>query len=153
MSGERVVLELTEHELIADYGPLKLAMAGFRERGFRFAVDDAGAGCAGFSHILKVAPDVIKLDRTITRSNDLHPAHQDMAASLVALSRGIGATVLAEGVETESELDALALIGEHEGQGYLFGRPGACARSPPSRGSLVARRRRAGQRVCRGTDS
>jgi EAL domain-containing protein (putative c-di-GMP-specific phosphodiesterase class I) len=89
--GDRVVLELTEHELIEDYAPLNKAVAGFRDRGFRLAVDDAGAGCAGFSHILKVSPDVIKIDRTITRSIDRHPARQDIAGSLVALARAIGA--------------------------------------------------------------
>jgi len=127
VQGDRVVLELTEHELIGDYDRLNAAMAQFREGGFRLAVDDAGTGCAGFSHILKVSPDVIKLDRTITRSIDLHAARQDMAASLVALARGLGATVVAEGIETDAERNALVLIGVDEGQGYLFGRP---ARQP-----------------------
>jgi EAL domain-containing protein (putative c-di-GMP-specific phosphodiesterase class I) len=123
VAGDRVVLELTEHELIEDYGPLNTAMARFRESGFRLAVDDAGSGCAGFSHILEVSPDVIKIDRAITRSIDLHPAREEMAASLVSLARCIGATVVAEGIETDAECEALAVIGVDEGQGYLFGRP------------------------------
>jgi len=130
--GDRVVLELTEHQRIEDYDRLNAAMAQFRESGFRLAVDDAGTGCAGFSHILKVSPDVIKLDRTITRSIDLHTARQDMATSLAALARGLGATVVAEGIETDSELDTLAGIGVHEGQGYLFGRPAPTV--PPASG-------------------
>jgi EAL domain-containing protein (putative c-di-GMP-specific phosphodiesterase class I) len=123
VAGDRVVLELTEHEVIEDYDELNAAMARFRRSGFRLAVDDAGTGCSGFSHILRVSPDVIKLDRTITRSIDLHAGREDMAASLVALARGIGATVVAEGVETNAELNALVRLGVDEGQGYLFGRP------------------------------
>jgi EAL domain-containing protein (putative c-di-GMP-specific phosphodiesterase class I) len=130
VTGDRVVLELTEHDLIRDYDRLNTATARFRESGIRVAVDDAGTGCSGFSHILKVSPDVIKLDRTITRSIDLHPARQDLAASVVALARGIGATVVAEGVESDAECHELARIGVSEGQGYLFGRPGRCRAEP-----------------------
>jgi EAL domain-containing protein (putative c-di-GMP-specific phosphodiesterase class I) len=118
--GDRVVLELTEHELVEDYDRLNAAVDRFRRLGFRLAVD---AWCAGFGHILKVSPDVIKLDRTITQSIDVHHAHQDMAASLVALARGVGASVVAEGVETEAEADALLAVGVDNGQGYLFGHP------------------------------
>jgi EAL domain-containing protein (putative c-di-GMP-specific phosphodiesterase class I) len=122
--GERLVLELTEHDVVHDYHCLNHCLRWFRERGFRVAVDDAGSGCAGFSHIVKVAPDVIKLDRALTQSIDLTPARQELAASVVALARGIGAIVLAEGIESTCERDALARIGVTEGQGYLFGRPG-----------------------------
>jgi EAL domain-containing protein (putative c-di-GMP-specific phosphodiesterase class I) len=119
------VLELTEHEPVEDYDQLAAVGARLRAQGFRLAVDDAGAGCAGFTHILKVSPDVIKLDRVITSSIDVHTARQDLAASVVALARGIGAVVVAEGVESEAERQQLVRLGVSEGQGYLFGRPAA----------------------------
>jgi len=121
--GDRVVLELTEHDPIDDYESLGAAVETLRDLGFRLAVDDAGAGCAGFNHILKVSPDIIKLDRGITRSIDLCPSRRDMAASLVALARAVGAVVVAEGVETAAERDELVRIGVTDGQGYLFSEP------------------------------
>jgi EAL domain-containing protein (putative c-di-GMP-specific phosphodiesterase class I) len=120
----RIVLELTEHDFVEDYPRLAAALRVFRNEGFRVAVDDAGAGCAGFSHILKVNPDYIKVDRAIVRSIDRHPGRQDLVMAIVALARGIGATVVAEGVETEAELETLLSIGVADGQGNLFGRPG-----------------------------
>ena len=130
--AERIVLELTEHELIDDYDALNDAIADLRARGFRVAVDDAGAGCAGYSHILQIAPDIIKLDQTIVRSIDQSSVNQEMAASIVALAGGLGAVVLAEGIETAAELDVVTRLGVQEGQGYLLGRPGPFVASGPA---------------------
>lgn len=60
---ERILLEVTEHDAIANYDAFRAAPAPLRQRGLRLAVDDAGAGYASFRHILSVAPDVIKLTR------------------------------------------------------------------------------------------
>jgi EAL domain-containing protein (putative c-di-GMP-specific phosphodiesterase class I) len=122
--GERIVLELTEHEVIDDYAHVNIAAEPYRRRGFRLAVDDAGAGCAGFTHIVKLQPDVIKLDRTITSGIDLHLTRQSLARSVRALADAIGAIVVAEGIEAAAELDTLRRVGITHGQGFLLGRPG-----------------------------
>ena len=78
--GHRIVLELTEHSKISDYHGLRLYLDRFRARGFRIAVDDAGAGYAGLQHILSLQPDVIKLDIALTRNVDTDPARRALSA-------------------------------------------------------------------------
>ncbi|OGN88136.1 MAG: hypothetical protein A2X23_11235, partial [Chloroflexi bacterium GWC2_73_18] len=103
----RVVLEVTEHAPIADYGALLAVLAGFRGAGGRLAVDDAGAGFASLRHILRLEPDLIKLDITLTRDIDVDTKRQTLAAGLIGFGREIGATIVAEGIETRTELETL----------------------------------------------
>jgi len=119
----RLILELTEHVPVEDYGVLNAALAPLRERGVRIAVDDTGAGFASLRHILDLHPDVIKIDIGITRGVDVDPTRAAIAEMLVGFSRRLGLRLVAEGVETESERDALLALGVVHGQGYLFGRP------------------------------
>ena len=119
----RLVIEITEHTRIEDYGPLLGALAALRHDGVRLAVDDAGAGFAGLSHILKLAPDIIKLDITLTRDIPADPVKRALASSLVSFGREIPATIIAEGIETEAERSTLAGLGVPWGQGYHLGRP------------------------------
>jgi len=118
--GERIVLELTEHMPTEDYDGLNRRLAPSRTRGVRVAVDDAGAGYSTFRHILQLRPDIIKMDQSITRDIDTDPARRALATSLVIFAGEIGATVVAEGVETESELQAVAAAGILRGQGFAF---------------------------------
>jgi EAL domain-containing protein (putative c-di-GMP-specific phosphodiesterase class I) len=120
----RIVLELTEHFPVEDYERLKGALCEIRRRGTRLAIDDTGAGFASLAHILKLSPDVIKLDRDLARGIDTDPIRRSMAAALVAFARQTGAHVVAEGLETEGELAAGRELGIAYGQGYLLGRPG-----------------------------
>jgi len=122
--GHRVVLELTEHAKVDDYGPLLGAVHELRDRGVRSAVDDAGAGFASLQHILKLGPDIIKLDLSLTRDMDSDPVRRALASSLVSFAFEVGALIVAEGIETPSELQALTDLGVTMGQGYLLGRPG-----------------------------
>ncbi|HUH06350.1 MAG TPA: EAL domain-containing protein [Egibacteraceae bacterium] len=119
----RVQLELTEHELVEDYEHVNAAVTALRAKGFRLAIDDAGAGYSGLTHILSLAPDVIKLDQAIIRSIDADQARQALASSLVAYSERVGADIVAEGIETRAEVDALVAIGVGIGQGYHLARP------------------------------
>jgi EAL domain-containing protein (putative c-di-GMP-specific phosphodiesterase class I) len=123
MPAERIVLEITEHAHVADYDRLLDALQPLRARGARLAVDDAGAGYASLQHILQLQPDLIKLDMGLTRNIDLDPARRALAAALVAFARDTGAEIIAEGVETTSELEALRAIGIEKAQGYFLGRP------------------------------
>jgi hypothetical protein len=119
-----VVVELTEHVEIVDYGPLLERVAELRRHGLRIAVDDAGAGYASLQHILQLRPDLIKIDIAITRDVHLDPVRQALAHSLVNFAGSVGAVLLAEGVEQQAELDTLARIGVDLAQGYLLGKPG-----------------------------
>ena len=121
--GDRVVIEVTEHEFVEDYEAINDTVYGLRARGFRLAVDDAGSGCAGLGHIVSLAPDVIKLDGTITGDIERDAHAQEMVSAVVVLARYWGSTVVAEGIENTAQLDTLRRIGVDRGQGYLLGRP------------------------------
>jgi EAL domain-containing protein (putative c-di-GMP-specific phosphodiesterase class I) len=118
----RVVLELSEHEPVEDYDALKAGLAPLRARGMRLAVDDVGSGFSSLRHIVITAPDVIKLDRSMVTGLDNDPVLQVVARSLVDLARTTGAQVVAEGVETAGEAEALLAAGVRLGQGWLFDR-------------------------------
>ena len=119
-----VVVELTEHVEIIDYGPLLERVAELRRHGLRIAVDDAGASYASLQHILQLRPELIKIDIAITRDVHVDPVRQALAHSLVNFAGSVGAVLLAEGVEQQAELDTLARIGVDLAQGYLLGKPG-----------------------------
>lgn len=120
---DRVVIELTEHTPVEDYAALARALAPLREAGARVAVDDTGAGFASLRHILDLHPDIIKIDIGITRGVDVDPSRAAVANMLVQFANEVGITVIAEGVETEGERQALLDLGAVLGQGYLLGRP------------------------------
>jgi EAL domain-containing protein (putative c-di-GMP-specific phosphodiesterase class I) len=128
VDSQRVVVELTEHLRVEDYRSLVRAVRSIRATGARLAIDDTGAGYATFSSILNLAPDLIKLDRILTTSIDVDPARQALAGALVSFAAATRAKVIAEGIETVGELDAIRQLGIGYGQGYLLGRPGPPAR-------------------------
>lgn len=121
---QRLVLELTEHDAIEDYALIVDVLRDLRRSGVRLAVDDVGAGFSSLQHILKLNPDVIKLDISLTRSIDADPARRALTAGFVSFARELGASLVAEGVETQQECDALLDLGVGMMQGYLLGRPG-----------------------------
>ncbi|HEX6734257.1 MAG TPA: EAL domain-containing protein [Azonexus sp.] len=120
---ERLLLEVTEHESISDYSPIAAVLQPMRQRGLRLAVDDAGAGYASFRHILKLQPDVIKLDLSLIRKIDSDRGSRALAAALVRFAEETGSKVVAEGVETAGELQALRELKVNKAQGYLLGAP------------------------------
>ncbi len=122
--GQRLVVELTEHRSVDDYQPLLRSLDTFRQRAVRVAVDDAGAGYAGLQHILRLRPDIIKLDTDLTRGIHIDPVRRALAASLLTFAHDTGATIVAEGIETSEELDTLRSLGVPWGQGYHLARPG-----------------------------
>jgi EAL domain-containing protein (putative c-di-GMP-specific phosphodiesterase class I) len=124
---DRLVLELTEHAPIEEYDALNAALAPLRSAGLKLAIDDAGSGYASFRHILQLHPDVIKLDLSLIRDIDLDPGRRALAKGLIIFANETGATIVAEGVETERELDVLKAIGVKVAQGYLFGKPAPLA--------------------------
>ncbi len=121
--GTRIVLELTEHASVGDYGKLADALDPLRVRGVRVAVDDAGAGFASFRHILNLNPDIIKLDMALTRGIQTDPIRRALASALVSFAHELNAVIVAEGIETEPELKVLRSLGVGYGQGFFLARP------------------------------
>ena len=120
-----LVIEITEHAPVEDYDALAPVIDRLRQRGVRLAIDDAGAGFASMRHILRLEPDLIKLDMSITRSVDSDRKRRSLAAALISFAAESGIEVIAEGIETDSERTTLGDLGAKYGQGFLLGRPGA----------------------------
>lgn len=125
--ADRTIVEITEHAQVPSYEDLHACLAPLKAIGVRIAVDDAGAGYSGLQHIVQLGPDIIKMDMSLTRAVDTDPARRALASAMVFYAREMGARVVAEGVETASELDTLKLLGADRGQGYLLGKPGSIA--------------------------
>jgi diguanylate cyclase (GGDEF)-like protein/PAS domain S-box-containing protein len=128
----RIVLELTEHDAVLDYGALDDALEPCRARGVRVAVDDVGAGFSSFSHVLELSPEFVKIDQSITRHIDVDDARRRLAHAIAELAGQMGATVIAEGVETQGELDAINAVGISCAQGYYLSRPRPLVHGFPS---------------------
>jgi EAL domain-containing protein (putative c-di-GMP-specific phosphodiesterase class I)/CheY-like chemotaxis protein len=122
--ASRVVLEITERSSLADVLGLRDRIAALRRAGYRIAVDDLGAGAAGFASIAELEPDLVKLDRSLVCGLHLDPARTRLVRAMVGLCRELGIETVAEGVEEAGERDALAGAGCDLLQGWLFGRPG-----------------------------
>lgn len=120
----RLVLEITEHEAVKDYQSLNDHLSLVRKLGVLVAVDDVGAGYANFRHVLTLRPDMIKLDVTLTAEMDTDRSRRALASGIVAAARELGATVVAEGIETRAQLECLTSLGVEYGQGFLLARPG-----------------------------
>lgn len=120
---DRLVLELTENAAVADYAPLRTALAPLRAAGLRLAIDDVGAGHSSFRHVLDLAPEFIKLDKSLIHGIDTDTSRRALAAAITRYSRDIGCQVVAEGVETVTEYGVLRDLGVTRVQGYLTGRP------------------------------
>jgi diguanylate cyclase (GGDEF)-like protein len=120
-----LVIEITEHERVADEDTLRGTLAPLRERGARIAVDDAGAGYAGLQQVMRIQPDIIKLDRSLVAEVDADPAKAALIDAFVRFAHGTGAVVCAEGIETAAELRVVADLDVTYGQGFGLARPSA----------------------------
>ena len=125
----RLVLEITEHAAVEDYVALDTALRSLREDGVLLAIDDAGAGFSSLQHIVRLQPDIIKLDRSLIRAIDREAPRRALASALVYFAADTGSTIVAEGIETDAERSTLQGLGISIGQGYLFGRPGPASGS------------------------
>ncbi|MEA2421532.1 MAG: hypothetical protein QOF55_631, partial [Thermoleophilaceae bacterium] len=123
VEAESVVVELTEHAPVQDYDRLTHAIGALRDSGFRVSVDDVGAGYSSLRHLLNVRPDVLKIDISLCRFIGSDRARQVLAGAVASLGRELGATVMAEGIETSAELQAVRDLGIDAAQGHYLGRP------------------------------
>ena len=121
--ADRIVIEITERAPITKIPELQERVARLRALGFRLALDDFGAGTAGFSALANLRPDVVKFDMDLVRGIEQDATKERTVAMMLELCKGLGAQVLGEGVETTAERDKLVALGFDLLQGYLFGRP------------------------------
>jgi PAS domain S-box-containing protein len=121
--AHRVTVELTEHMDIAEDEELSAALERIQRAGCKTAIDDFGAGFASLRHLLRVSPDWIKLDVSLTEKISENPVVHSLAVSLRAFADTIGVQIVAEGIETEADLDAVEEIGIPLAQGFHLGMP------------------------------
>ncbi|HEY3263535.1 MAG TPA: EAL domain-containing protein [Actinomycetota bacterium] len=119
----RIMIEITEHEPVEDYDALANALAELRARGARIAIDDAGAGFASLRHTLLLSPDTIKLDISLTRGIDADRGKRALARALISFAEEMRMDIVAEGIETEREVETLLGLGAQLGQGFFLARP------------------------------
>jgi EAL domain-containing protein (putative c-di-GMP-specific phosphodiesterase class I)/DNA-binding NarL/FixJ family response regulator len=124
LEPNRLVIEITEHAPVFDYGALLDELAPLRRRGALVAIDDVGSGFASLRHILQIAPDFIKLDASVSAQIETRKAEQALTIALVEFARELDIHVIAEGIESEATADLYHALGVTHGQGYHFGRPG-----------------------------
>jgi EAL domain-containing protein (putative c-di-GMP-specific phosphodiesterase class I) len=120
---DRVLVELTEHDDVGDYHVLKRALQALRARGALVAVDDAGVGFASFERIVRLRPDVVKVDIR-AKGVVTDPTRRALVAALIFFASTTNATIVAEGIETPSELELVRRLKIAYGQGSWLGVPG-----------------------------
>jgi EAL domain-containing protein (putative c-di-GMP-specific phosphodiesterase class I) len=119
-----VIVEVTEHELCVTGGQLERALDALRMRGARIAVDDVGSGYAGLCQLVRVRPDIVKVDRALIQGVHADPTRTALVDALSSFAHDIGTELWAEGVEDPMDLATLAELGVDAAQGFLLGRPG-----------------------------
>jgi diguanylate cyclase (GGDEF)-like protein len=122
---DRLIVELTENSLLEDTPGLNAEMDRLSQMGIQFAVDDMGAGYSGLRQVSTVRPRYLKLDRSLISGIDTDSDRGALVAAMVGYVRQTGGHLVAEGVETEAELETLTALGVRLIQGFLLGRPGA----------------------------
>jgi EAL domain-containing protein (putative c-di-GMP-specific phosphodiesterase class I) len=143
-----VVVEITEDELWAYGDELDGALARLRSAGARVALDDAGAGYSGLQQLMRVRPDIVKLDRSLVSGVATDPARAALVASFASFATQTGGAVCAEGIESVDDLRAVAELDVAYAQGYLLGRPAPGFATPePVAAAPVASELRGGLRA------
>jgi EAL domain-containing protein (putative c-di-GMP-specific phosphodiesterase class I) len=121
---DRIIFEVTEGEQVVDQAHLSNIITAYREMGFRTAIDDFGAGFSNLNLLAEFQPDILKLDMLLIRNIDSLSVKRAIVRSVISVCQEIGSLVIAEGVETADEHQALLDLGIELFQGYLYARPG-----------------------------
>ena len=123
LSPRFVTLEITEGQVIANLNLYREAMHSFTELGFSFAIDDLGAGYSGLETLATLGASYLKIDMGLVREVHQKRVNQQVVKAILELGAGVDSAVIAEGIETRDEAEALKDLGLRYAQGYLFGRP------------------------------
>jgi EAL domain-containing protein (putative c-di-GMP-specific phosphodiesterase class I) len=124
LAPRNLVLEISERQAIANYPIFREAIDHFSRLGFEIALDDTGAGFSSLEAALELNPRYLKIDMSLVRGIEGNPQKQEALRGLRSLSEKMSSTVIAEGIETRSELEAIQDLGIEYGQGFIFGRGG-----------------------------
>jgi EAL domain-containing protein (putative c-di-GMP-specific phosphodiesterase class I) len=119
----QVVLEITERASVEEIRDLPVRISRLRDLGFRIAIDDLGAGYAGFTSFAQINPEIVKIDMSLIRNIDKEPTKQKLVRSLIQLCQEMKVEVVCEGIETVNERDVVVSLGCDLLQGYLFAKP------------------------------
>ena len=117
------MFEVAEAERVSDPAHLRRILHSYKEMGFTVDIDDFGAGHSGLNLLADFQPDLVKLDMGLVRGIEADRARRAIVGGLVGICADLGVGVVAEGVETEAEHQALRDLGVPMLQGYLFARP------------------------------
>ena len=120
---ERMIFEITEGEKVEDHAHLREIVQYYKQRGFKTAIDDFGAGYAGLNLLADIRTDLVKLDMALIRSIDQDRVRQAIVKGILQVCRELQTEVIAEGVETYEELSVLQSFGIELFQGFLFAKP------------------------------
>lgn len=120
---DRLMFEVTEGERVEDPNHLKSIFEEYARQGFTTAIDDFGSGYSGLNMLAMFQPQVLKIDMALTRDIDRDAVRQAIVEGIVLVSKRLGITVVAEGIETCEECNALLNLGVELMQGYLFAKP------------------------------
>ncbi len=122
LAPKDLVLEISEREAISNFQIFRDAIDHFSSLGFGIALDDIGSGYSSLEAALELSPDYLKIDMSLVRGIDDNPPKQELLRGLQGLAEKLMADVIAEGIETEEELEAIRALGIRYGQGYAIGR-------------------------------
>lgn len=126
----QIVIEITENQKVSDFAALREILTCYRERGYQFAIDDLGEGFSNLRMWSEVRPEFVKIDQHFIRGIAEDPLKFRLVEAMRDIAENSHATLIAEGIETESEFTAMRDLGIHCGQGFLIARPVA---TPPAR--------------------
>ena len=123
VEGQHIELEITESMAMEDADLVLRVLADIKQLGFSVAIDDFGTGFSSLSQLRQLQVDRLKIDRAFVQEAQSSTAGSTIAQMVINLGRGLGLTVIAEGIETEEQCQYLIGLGCHEGQGWLFAKP------------------------------
>jgi diguanylate cyclase (GGDEF)-like protein/PAS domain S-box-containing protein len=122
LPADRLVLEVTESNLLEDVAHVQEQMRRLRALGARLAIDDFGTGYSSLGYIQRYDFDVLKIDRSFVEGME-RPTNRRIVNAVLDLAKELGVRTVAEGIETEEQATALTELGCTNGQGFLFSRP------------------------------
>ncbi len=123
ITPENVVFEITERHSTKNFTLFYESLNHYRQQGYMVAVDDLGAGYNGLFSIAEIKPDFIKIDMSLTQGVESNPAKRALVEAIITFADKMDSKVIAEGIETRSQLEALIAMGAHFGQGYFLSSP------------------------------
>ncbi|MDR5761076.1 EAL domain-containing protein [Caballeronia sp. LZ035] len=123
IDSSRIMLEITESALIDNVDDAQEVLSKVREMGVRIAIDDFGTGYSSLSYLARFRPDVLKLDKSFVDNIATDAMVRTVVEGVIDLAHKLGVTVVAEGVETQEQLDTLRAVHCDKVQGYLLSRP------------------------------